>query len=107
MPPQDLIGYTYNPLRDNPVPCRVIPGPGVAWPIIVSSLIQSVERIHHVIRNSTEEDRMDHESVGRYWDANSEAWTELVRAGFDHYRDGLNKNYLNPAPSRAGRAERA
>ena len=33
---------------------------------------------------------MDHERVGRYWDANAEAWTKLVRAGFDHYRDGLN-----------------
>jgi ubiquinone/menaquinone biosynthesis C-methylase UbiE len=33
---------------------------------------------------------MDHERVGRYWDANAEAWTRLVRAGYDHYRDGLN-----------------
>lgn len=33
---------------------------------------------------------MDHEEVGRYWDANAEAWTELVRAGYDHDRDGLN-----------------
>ena len=33
---------------------------------------------------------MDHEEVGRYWDGNAEAWTELVRAGYDHYRDGLN-----------------
>lgn len=33
---------------------------------------------------------MDHGEVGRYWDENSEAWTELVRAGYDHYRDGLN-----------------
>ena len=33
---------------------------------------------------------MDHENVGRYWDENAEAWTELVRAGYDHYRDGLN-----------------
>ena len=33
---------------------------------------------------------MDHEEVGRYWDANAEAWTKLVRAGYDHYRDGLN-----------------
>jgi hypothetical protein len=29
---------------------------------------------------------MDHEEVGRYWDGNAEAWTELVRAGYDHYR---------------------
>jgi ubiquinone/menaquinone biosynthesis C-methylase UbiE len=33
---------------------------------------------------------MDHEEVGLYWDGNAEAWTELVRAGYDHYRDGLN-----------------
>lgn len=33
---------------------------------------------------------MDHEEVGRYWDSNAEAWTKLVRAGYDHYRDGLN-----------------
>jgi hypothetical protein len=33
---------------------------------------------------------MDHEEVGRYWDENADAWTELVRAGYDHYRDGLN-----------------
>jgi len=29
---------------------------------------------------------MDHEEVGRYWDENAEVWTELVRAGYDHYR---------------------
>jgi SAM-dependent methyltransferase len=33
---------------------------------------------------------MDHEEVGRYWDENAEVWTELVRAGYDHYRDGPN-----------------
>ena len=33
---------------------------------------------------------MDHEEVGRYWDENAEVWTELVRAGYDLYRDGLN-----------------
>jgi ubiquinone/menaquinone biosynthesis C-methylase UbiE len=33
---------------------------------------------------------MDHEEVGRYWDENADVWTELVRAGYDHYRDGLN-----------------
>ena len=33
---------------------------------------------------------MDHEEVGRYWDENAEVWRELVRAGYDHYRDGLN-----------------
>jgi hypothetical protein len=33
---------------------------------------------------------MDHEEVGRYWDENAEACTRLVRAGYDHYREGLN-----------------
>ncbi len=33
---------------------------------------------------------MDHEEVGCHWDENAEVWTELVRAGYDHYRDGLN-----------------
>jgi SAM-dependent methyltransferase len=33
---------------------------------------------------------MDHEEVGRYWDENAEMLTEVVRAGYDHYRDGLN-----------------
>ncbi|HEX2739118.1 MAG TPA: class I SAM-dependent methyltransferase [Rubrobacter sp.] len=33
---------------------------------------------------------MDHDEVGRYWDENADVWTELVRAGYDHYRDGLN-----------------
>ena len=36
------------------------------------------------------EGRMDHEEVGRYWNENAEVWTELVRASYDHYRDGLN-----------------
>ena len=34
--------------------------------------------------------RMDQENVGRHWDENADVWTELVRAGYDHYRDGLN-----------------
>jgi SAM-dependent methyltransferase len=33
---------------------------------------------------------MDHEEVGRYWDGNADAWTELARAGYDVYRDFLN-----------------
>ena len=33
---------------------------------------------------------MDHEEVGRYWDENAGVGTELVRAGYDHFRDGLN-----------------
>ncbi len=48
---------------------------------------------------------MDHESVGRYWDENAEAWTELVRAGYDHYRDGLNSPvFLAMLPEVAGLA---
>jgi SAM-dependent methyltransferase len=33
---------------------------------------------------------MDHRDVGRYWDANAEAWTKLSRAGYDTYRDAFN-----------------
>lgn len=33
---------------------------------------------------------MDHQEVGRYWNANAEAWTKLARAGYDVYRDYLN-----------------
>jgi ubiquinone/menaquinone biosynthesis C-methylase UbiE len=33
---------------------------------------------------------MDHEEVGRFWDANAQAWTRLARAGYDVYRDRLN-----------------
>jgi trans-aconitate methyltransferase len=33
---------------------------------------------------------MDHEEVGRPWNENAEVWTQLVRAGYDLYRDGLN-----------------
>jgi ubiquinone/menaquinone biosynthesis C-methylase UbiE len=33
---------------------------------------------------------MDHEEVGRYWNANADAWTKLARAGYDVYRDYLN-----------------
>jgi ubiquinone/menaquinone biosynthesis C-methylase UbiE len=33
---------------------------------------------------------MDHNEVGRYWNGNAEAWTVLVRAGYDIYRDHLN-----------------
>jgi hypothetical protein len=46
-----------------------------------------VEALHPI---AGREGRMDHEEVGRYWDENAEVWTELVRAGYDHYRDGLN-----------------
>lgn len=33
---------------------------------------------------------MDHREVGRYWDANADAWTTLARAGYDIYRDWVN-----------------
>jgi ubiquinone/menaquinone biosynthesis C-methylase UbiE len=33
---------------------------------------------------------MNHEEVGRYWNANAEVWTKLARAGYDIYRDYLN-----------------
>src|SRR5262245_314307 len=33
---------------------------------------------------------MDHEEVGRFWNANADAWTKLSRAGYDVYRDYLN-----------------
>lgn len=43
----------------------------------------------HIVR-TFEDGGMDHESVGSYRDENAQAWAELARAGFDHYRDGLN-----------------
>jgi len=33
---------------------------------------------------------MDHEEVGRLWNANADVWTQLARAGYDVYRDYLN-----------------
>jgi len=33
---------------------------------------------------------MNHEEVGRFWNANAHAWTTLARAGYDVYRDYLN-----------------
>ncbi len=33
---------------------------------------------------------MNHVSVGKYWDGNADAWTQLARAGYDTYRDQLN-----------------
>jgi len=33
---------------------------------------------------------MNHEEVGRFWNANAETWTKLARAGYDVYRDYLN-----------------
>jgi hypothetical protein len=34
---------------------------------------------------------MNSKDVGRYWDDNAKAWTKLVRAGYDVYRDGQNR----------------
>jgi 2-polyprenyl-3-methyl-5-hydroxy-6-metoxy-1,4-benzoquinol methylase len=33
---------------------------------------------------------MDSAKVAEYWEINAEAWTRLVRAGYDIYRDALN-----------------
>ncbi len=33
---------------------------------------------------------MDHHEVGKYWNSNAENWTQLLRAGYDVYRDHLN-----------------
>ena len=33
---------------------------------------------------------MDHREVGKMWDGNADAWTQLARAGYDVYRDKLN-----------------
>ena len=33
---------------------------------------------------------MDDREVGRMWDENAEAWTQLARAGYDVYRDRVN-----------------
>src|SRR5215813_6504191 len=33
---------------------------------------------------------MNHAEVGRFWNANANAWTKLARAGYDVYRDYLN-----------------
>ncbi len=37
-----------------------------------------------------DENVMDHRRVGRMWDENAPAWTELARAGYDVYRDYVN-----------------
>ncbi|MGF1582329.1 MAG: class I SAM-dependent methyltransferase [Gemmataceae bacterium] len=43
---------------------------------------------------------MDHHEVGKYWNENAEAWTELSRAGYDVYRDHLNTPaFLEMLPS--------
>jgi SAM-dependent methyltransferase len=48
---------------------------------------------------------MDHEEVGRFWNANADAWTKLARAGYDVYRDYLNTPALfDMLPNVAGLA---
>src|SRR3954447_16702553 len=48
---------------------------------------------------------MNHEEVGRYWNANADAWTKLARAGYDVYRDHLNTPaFFDLLPDVAGRA---
>ena len=48
---------------------------------------------------------MNHEEVGRYWNANADAWTKLARAGYDVYRDYLNTPaFFDLLPDVAGRA---
>jgi|SRR5215218_4361015 ubiquinone/menaquinone biosynthesis C-methylase UbiE len=47
---------------------------------------------------------MDHAEVGRYWDQNADTWTELVRAGYDIYRDLVNTPaFLAMLPDLSGR----
>jgi hypothetical protein len=46
---------------------------------------------------------MDHEEVGRFWNANADAWTKLSRAGYDVYRDYLNTpSFLDMLPDVGG-----
>ena len=48
---------------------------------------------------------MDHEKVGRFWNANADSWTKLARAGYDVYRDYLNTPaFFDMLPNVAGLA---
>lgn len=48
--------------------------------------------------------KMTDAEVGRYWDANADAWTALSRAGYDAYRDLLNSPaFLEMLPDVAGK----
>jgi len=48
---------------------------------------------------------MDHEEVGRFWNANADVWTKLARAGYDVYRDYLNTPaFFDMLPNVAGLA---
>lgn len=47
---------------------------------------------------------MDDRTVGEYWERNAGTWTQLVRAGYDVYRDLLNTPaFLEMLPEVAGR----
>ena len=47
---------------------------------------------------------MDDIEVGKYWDANAEAWTHLSRAGFDQCRDVFNTpGFLSILPEVRGK----
>lgn len=47
---------------------------------------------------------MDHREVGKFWDGNADAWTQLSRAGYDTYRDWLNTPaFFKMLPDIAGR----
>ena len=46
---------------------------------------------------------MDESEVGKYWNENAPAWTALSRAGYDTYRDVLNKPaFFDMLPSVGG-----
>lgn len=48
---------------------------------------------------------MDHREVGKYWNDNADAWTQLARAGYDVYRDYLNTPaFLAMLPDVQGRS---
>jgi ubiquinone/menaquinone biosynthesis C-methylase UbiE len=48
---------------------------------------------------------MNHQQVGRFWNANAHAWTALARAGYDVYRDYLNTPaFFEMLPNVAGLA---
>src|SRR5918995_1635327 len=48
---------------------------------------------------------MNHEEVGRFWNANADSWTKLARTGYDVYRDYLNTpGFFDMLPNVAGLA---
>lgn len=46
--------------------------------------------VYTTLAGSKVNTQMDHTEVKRYWEGNAVAWTQLVRAGYDVYRDYLN-----------------